>query len=119
MLPRAKHRTQSPVLGTDLAAIEKRVVLRWVRTELEQKGKATRGIGSQLYSSPKTGLSKRRGPKEVSVRGGFKNCGSVEECFDTAMPKNLSDCDSARRADTSSAGSREAPVCLDRITRKA
>ncbi len=26
--------------------------------------------------------------------GGFKNCWSVEECFDKAKPSNLSDCDS-------------------------
>ena len=53
-----------------------------------------------------------------SLRGRIKNCWSVEECFDAAMPSNVSAIQ-ARRADTSSAGSREAPVCLDRITRKA
>ena len=54
----------------------------------------------------------------TAAEGGFKNCWSVEECFDTAMPSNVSAIQ-ARRADTSSAGSREAPVCLDRIPRKA
>ena len=49
--------------------------------------------------------------------GGFKNCWSVEECFDTAMLSNVSAIQ-ARRADTSSAGSREAPVCLERTLKR-
>ncbi len=69
--------------------------------------------------NPRTRM--KGGPDELNQRavgrlgvsppwGGFKNCGSVAECFDAAMPSNLSAIQ-ARRADTSSAGSREAPVC--------
>jgi hypothetical protein len=53
----------------------------------------------------------------TAAEGGFKNCWYVEECFDTAMPSSVSAI-RARRADTSSAGSREAPVCLHRTLKR-
>jgi hypothetical protein len=52
-------------------------------------------------------------------RGRFRNCWYVEKRFDTAMPSNSINCDSGLEGRHIICRGREAPDCLDSITRKA